>query len=221
MVAYSAGVLAYASLVKQRRVWRSVVAGLVLLSMLLGYQAATNEAIRMRLAGTNRVVDNTSVYSLGSGRVRLWTESLKIYGRQDPVHWLTGIGHSGVKAEMFLTPVRKDVFAHNAFVHELVAHGAIGLLLLVAFLVGLFRDVSSVRDVEIRARGLAVLLAFGVFGFFQTFDYPLQLVLLMLVVLECHVRQATAVTNTGVRSRVTAAVSDSRTLREHLLAGNG
>jgi O-antigen ligase len=184
------GMVAIAVLMRQMKLFIVLAALSALLALLVA--AARPELIELatnRLLGRNIYMLDTSADAMTSGRLTLQAAALLAYLDFPWTGQLFGVGTS---ASMQAIGRYSGFYliAHNAFVDELIAHGALGLMALLA----LFGTAGRLAWKNARAgqpAGFSIVLAFAVYAVFQGVDYSLQLSIVGLVLyLETHARVA-------------------------------
>ncbi len=179
--AYVAGLVVIAWI---RRDWRLVVwpaAAAVLGITLLGL--ARPEILEFavdRMLGRSQYTVSTSLDSFTSGRLGLQKAALDAWVGLDTQYKVFGIGNEAVVRAVGLR-TGFTLFAHNAFIDELLDNGLLGLVALLATFV------CAVRLSWANARmgyplGLALTVAMAAFGVFQGLNYSLQVSFIALAI---------------------------------------
>ena len=131
--------------------------------------------------------DRLTADSFTSGRLGLQQAALDVWSRLDPQLKIFGIGNEALSRAVGLR-TGFNLMAHNVFVDELLDHGLVGIVALLASLA------LAVRLAWANARsghplGFALVGVLVVFGFFQSMNYSLQLaVVAMTLALETQAR---------------------------------
>ena len=188
LLALVVGMIAIAALMRQMKLFLILAALAVLLGLIVGLarpeliDVATN-----RLLGRNMYVLDHSADAMSSGRLTLQMAAMQAYADQSLLDQLFGIGRTA-SMEAIGRYSGLYLIAHNAFVDELIAHGAVGLAALIAVLAAAARLAWSNARAGHPA-GFALVLALLVYALFQGIDYSLQLSIIgMVLLLETRAR---------------------------------
>ncbi|ATS11322.1 O-antigen ligase domain-containing protein [Porphyromonas gingivalis] len=163
----------------------SFLIGLVGVALVYFYN--TNEQFQARLTGRN-VYTNAQTEGIdlkGSGRTSFWLNGIEGWSEGNVNELLLGQGYTQV-VERNLEKNGIRVFSHNQFVDALSEHGLIGLVLLLAFYLSLYRLIRANRASPYYHLSLSLFCSAALFSFFQNemyFDYAVifSLVLVLLV----------------------------------------
>ncbi|HVL56376.1 MAG TPA: O-antigen ligase family protein [Burkholderiaceae bacterium] len=133
-----------------------------------------------RMLGRTMYQAGLSADAFTSGRLSLQQAALDAYSRQDFMLQAFGMGRDMAMAQIGLR-AGSELMAHNAFVDELLNHGAAGLAALLAMLTIAGR--TAYRNARAGfPLGLALFCAVAVFGALQSFDYSLHVSLAALAI---------------------------------------
>ena len=119
---------------------------------------------------------------MSSGRISIWKASIQIYSEASFVEQLIGMGIIEFKNKMFLYRGTR-IFAHNGFINLLCIHGLIGLIIFILFLYNLYKDIKNKTLPALRPLGYSLFTILVVFTFFQSANYPLQLIFIIFPII--------------------------------------
>lgn len=140
------------------------------------------EGVKNRIMGTTVYHSGYeyNIHTATSGRTLIWAAAASVFVDAGPLGWLVGVSHDRIP-ELLSAKGLPPLVTHNGFLGELLGNGLIGFILMIGFSWRLYRCASVIDDYNLRGFYQAAILAFVTFGFFQSYDYPVQMMIFSLV----------------------------------------
>jgi len=140
----------------------------------------SNETMMSRITGeTEWSSESESFENLGSGRGGIYLASLKIYAEANIAEKIIGVGQSEAFQRME-DKIGSQLVPHNGFLLLLLNNGILALLLFLSFIRNIYKLQKGMHQLDSSILIQALFLAYMTMTFFQTYDLPYALLLLML-----------------------------------------
>ena len=153
----------------------------ILFTLMFSAWVFSNEVLVNRIMGnTERVSENESIDTMGSGRGGIWKYSMDIYLEANYFEKLFGIGQ-GESLNRMENKTNSRIFPHNGFLQTLLINGLFGFIAFLLYLRNIYRLRKRLyKEHFILIKSL--IYAFIVMGLFQSIDLLYVQIILMLAV---------------------------------------
>ena len=169
-----------------KKIATQIIPIFILSAVALVFFYNTNEAFQARVTNRNVYTETggEAIDTGGSGRTEFWKNGITLWANGSTYEILFGNGFTKV-TQNNLKHTGLAVFSHNQFVDMLSQNGLLGLLLLIAFNIYIFRFLKQTNEKSsYRSLGMAVFWSNLIFSFFQNemyFDFAVIFSLILAI----------------------------------------